>query len=37
MALEQGAKTARKFIKAGKITAAYLSLQKQTLVIDNQL
>jgi len=36
-ALEQGAKTARKFIKTGKITAAYLSLQKQTLVIDNIL
>ena len=36
-ALERGANTARKFIKAGKITAAYLSLQKQTLVIDNNL
>ena len=35
-ALEQGAKTARKFIKAEKITAAYLSLQKQRLVIDNK-
>ena len=36
-ALERGVNTARKFIKAGKITAAYLSLQKQTLVIDNNL
>ena len=36
-ALELGANTTRKFIKAGKITAAYLSLQKQTLVIDNNL
>ena len=35
-ALEQGAKIARKFIKAEKITAAYLSLQKQRLVIDNK-
>jgi len=35
IALEQGAKSARKFIKDGKITAAYLSLQKQTLVIEN--
>jgi hypothetical protein len=35
LALEQGAKTARKLIKAEKITAAYLSLQKQILVIDN--
>ena len=35
-ALEQGAKTARKFIKAEKITAAYLSLQKQRLIIDNK-
>jgi len=35
-ALEQGAKTARTFIKAGKITAAYLSLQKQRLIIDNK-
>jgi len=37
MALDRGAKTARIFIKTGKITAAYLSLQKQTLVIDNNL
>ncbi|MBC8259157.1 MAG: UPF0280 family protein [SAR324 cluster bacterium] len=37
IALEQGARSARIFIKSGKITAAYLSLQKQTLVIDNQL
>ena len=36
-ALERGANTTRKFIKAGKITAAYLSLQKKTLVIDNNL
>jgi ApbE superfamily uncharacterized protein (UPF0280 family) len=35
LALEQGAKTARKLIKTEKITAAYLSLQKQILVIDN--
>jgi len=35
-AMEQGAKTARKFIKAEKITAAYLSLQKQRLIIDNK-
>ena len=35
-ALEQGAKIARKFIKAEKITAAYLSLQKQRLVIENK-
>ena len=36
-ALEQGAKTAREFINSGKITAAYLSLQKQSLVIENNL
>ena len=36
LALEQGAETARKFIKAEKITAAYLSLQKQRLIIDNK-
>ena len=35
LALEQGAKTARKLIKTEKITAAYLSLRKQILVIDN--
>ena len=35
-ALEQGAKTAREFIQAEKITAAYLSLQKQRLIIDNK-
>jgi ApbE superfamily uncharacterized protein (UPF0280 family) len=36
LALEQGAKTARRFIKAEKITAAYLSLQKQRIIIDNK-
>jgi len=36
-ALHQGLRTARKFIKAGKIEAAYLSLQQQRLVIGNNL
>ena len=36
-ALHQGLRTARKFIKAGKIEAAYLSLQQQRLVIENNL
>ena len=36
-ALHQGLGTARKFIKAGKIEAAYLSLQQQRLVIGNNL
>ena len=36
-ALHQGLRTARKFIKAGKIEAAYLSLQRQRLVIGNNL
>jgi len=34
-ALNNGAKTARKFINKGIIEAAYLSLQKQTLVVEN--
>lgn len=34
-ALLKGAKTAREFIKTGKINTAYLSLQKQILVIEN--
>ena len=36
-ALHQGLRTARKFIKSGKIEAAYLSLQQQRLVIGNNL
>ena len=35
--LHQGLRTARKFIKSGKIEAAYLSLQQQRLVIGNNL
>ena len=33
-ALKKGAKTARKFINMGIIETAYLSLQKQTLVVE---
>ena len=36
-ALKRGAQTAGNFIRAGKIEAAYLSLQKQTLVVENNL
>ena len=36
-ALKRGAKTARNLIRTGKIEAAYLSLQKQTLVVENNL
>ena len=36
-ALKRGAQTARNFIRIGKIEAAYLSLQKQTLVVENNL
>ena len=36
-ALKRGAKTAGNFIRTGKIEAAYLSLQKQTLVVENNL
>ena len=36
-ALKRGAQTARNFIRTGKIEAAYLSLQKQTLVVENNL
>ena len=36
-ALKRGAQTARNFIRSGKIAAAYLSLQKQTLVVENNL
>ena len=36
-ALKRGAQTAGNFIRTGKIEAAYLSLQKQTLVVENNL
>ncbi len=36
-ALNRGAQTAGNFIRTGKIEAAYLSLQKQTLVVENNL
>ena len=36
-ALKRGAQTAGNFIRTGKIEAAYLSLQKQTLVVKNNL
>ncbi len=36
-ALKRGAQTAGDFIRTGKIEAAYLSLQKQTLVVENNL
>ena len=36
-ALKRGAQTAGNFIQTGKIEAAYLSLQKQTLVVENNL
>ena len=36
-ALKRGAQTAGNFIWTGKIEAAYLSLQKQTLVVENNL
>jgi len=36
-ALKLGAQTAGNLIKTGKIEAAYLSLQKQTLVVENNL
>ena len=36
-ALKRGAQTAGNFILTGKIEAAYLSLQKQTLVVENNL
>ena len=36
-ALKRGAHTAGNFIRTGKIEAAYLSLQKQTLVVENNL
>jgi len=37
VALKRGAQTAGNFIRTGKIEAAYLSLQKQTLVVENNL
>ena len=37
VALKRGAQTAGNFIRSGKIAAAYLSLQKQTLVVENNL
>ena len=36
-ALKRGGQTAGNFIRTGKIEAAYLSLQKQTLVVENNL
>jgi len=36
-ALKRGAQTAGNFIRTRKIEAAYLSLQKQTLVVENNL
>jgi len=36
-ALKRGAQTTGNFIRTGKIEAAYLSLQKQTLVVENNL
>lgn len=33
----RGLQTAGNFIRTGKIEAAYLSLQKQTLVVENNL
>ena len=36
-ALNRGAQTAGNFVRTGKIEAAYLSLQKQTLVVENNL
>ena len=36
-ALKRGAQTAGNIIRTGKIEAAYLSLQKQTLVVENNL
>jgi len=36
-ALKRGAQTAGNFIRTGKIEAAYLSLQKHTLVVENNL
>ena len=36
-ALKRGAQAAGNFIRTGKIVAAYLSLQKQTLVVENNL